>query len=611
MKGRMIFVAVLLGLGFIAVVARLYFLQVVRHDHYVELAEKQQQRVVELNPPRGTFFDRNGVKLAVSGPADSAFAVPRDVKDPYATARALAPVLDLSAVELSQKLVAAKASRRGWFVWIKRQLSRDESLAVRALELPGIGLREESKRYYPQGELAAHVVGFVGTDFHGLAGIEQSFDSEVAGKEGRRIVLRDAGGRYAVDPSLAAGEAAPEPGLDLHLTIDGTLQHLTERELARSAETYGAQAASAVLLDPRSGAILAMASYPSFDPNRFNEGANPQERWRNRVIADAFEPGSTFKIVPVSAALEANLVDPSDAFDCGMGKIVLYGVTIHDHKPFPVLSLRDVIAKSSNVGAIKVGLKVGDKRLYEQIVALGFGRKAGLELPGESPGILRPLKSWQPITKAYASFGQGIAVTPLQLAMAFAAVANGGELIKPYLVQKAGHGSELRDLHPRPEVLGRAMSASTARQVERLLEAVTMEGGTATKAAVPGYYVAGKTGTAQMADGGRYSRTDHMAVFAGIAPGRDPQLVGAVVVDRPRGDFHGGSVAAPVFGGIMKQALLYLGIRPERDPIETWPGEQRQRDLTNPLRLVQHTAPGQRPVAPAPRPASPSAGGRH
>lgn len=567
MKTRLAVLLGLLATWFVASVARLSYLQVVRHDHYVELADKQHQRVVELAAPRGTIFDRDGRELAVSGPADSVYAVPREVEDAAATARALAAVLGGSADEIRKKIDAGK----GWFAWIKRQVTPEEAARVKALDLPGIALREESKRFYPQGELAAHVVGFVGTDAKGLAGLEQEFDAEITGKVGRRIVLRDAGGRLAVDPSLAATEA--EPGADLHLTLDTELQHLAEEELAQTAEKFGSRAGAVVLLDPWTGAVLAMASYPTFNPNRFNEASDAKERWRNRVIQDAFEPGSTFKMVTMAAALGADLVDSSDVFDCGMGRIVVYGQPIRDHKPFGLLTLREVMAKSSNVGAIKVGLKAGDELLNRQIVDLGFGRKTGIELPGESPGILAPRERWQPITKAYLSFGQGIAVTTLQLATAFAAVANGGELVKPYLVASIGRGADLRRASPERTVVDRAMSPSTARQVERLLEAVTMEGGTGTKAAVPGYFVAGKTGTAQMAEKGRYSLTDHMAVFAGFAPGRNPVLVGAVVVDRPRGDFHGGSVAAPIFGGIVRQALIARGLRPERDPLERWPGE--------------------------------------
>lgn len=560
MKSRLITLLVILGLCFSGLVVRLLWLQVEQHAHFLEVAEQQQQRVVRLNPPRGTIFDARGRPLAISGPSDSIFAEPREIAkkvgDPRLVAEPLAEALGLDADELSRRL-----SGKGWFVWVARQVEPEQAEAVRELNLPGVGFREESKRFYPQGHLAAQVVGFVGTDFSGLAGLEQSFDEEIRGRGGRRVVLRDAGGHTAVDPDL--GWAVAVPGADLHLTLDGILQHAAERELAAAIETYDAVAATAVLLDPKTGAVRAMASYPSFNPNRFRDYPDAEERWRNRGLTDVFEPGSVFKMVTAAAALESKRVAIDDIFDCQMGRIQLHGVTIRDHKPFGYLDVRTVMAKSSNIGAIKMGLKAGEERLYAQILALGFGRRTGIELPGESPGLLRAREQWQPATKAYISFGQGIAVTPLQLAAAYAAVANGGTLLKPYLVQSVERDGERIDLHPEPEVVGTAMSPTTAAQLRELLEGVVRQGGTGKRAAVAGYRVAGKTGTAQMVSGGRgYSRTDHMAVFTGFAPGWDPHLVGVIVVDRPRGRYHGGEVAAPVFGAIVSQALLLEGIRP-------------------------------------------------
>lgn len=572
MSWRLGFLVGLLSLAFTGLGVRLGYLQVERHDHYLEQADKQQQRVVELAPSRGTIYDSEGRKLAISGPADSVYAEPRRIHDaegsPHDTAAALAAALGLTAEEQAD-LAERLENRTSWFTWVKRQVSPEEAERVRALELTGVGFREEAKRFYPQRELASQVVGFVGRDFSGLAGLELTYDKTVSGQGGHRVVLRDAGGRFALDPELGWGET--HPGRDLRLSIDGTLQYLVERELARAVEEYGAQAASAVLMDPHTGAIRAMASYPTFDPNRVSEYA-PEEhrrRLRNRVVEDVFEPGSVFKVVPVAAALGANLVDPADSFDCQMGRISVYGVTIRDHKAFGVLDLRQVMAKSSNVGAIKVGLLAGDERLHAQISSLGFGRRTGIELPGESPGLFRSQDQWQPVTKAYMSFGQGIAVTPLQLAVAYSAIANGGLVLHPYVVDATGRDGVWEEMRPEPEVLGRAMSAATARQLERLLEGVVAEG-TGKRAQVPGYRVAGKTGTAQMATGHGYSRTDHAAVFTGFGPGRDPALVGVVMVDRPGfGRYHGGEVAAPVFGAIMKQALMVLGIAPEVESLDS------------------------------------------
>jgi len=557
MKGRLGALLTLLALAFAGLAGRLVALQVQHHEHYLEQAEKQQQRVVHLSPPRGAIYDARGRPLAVSGPTDSLYAVPREITDPKKTALALSRALHLDARELEKKLTG-----EGWFVWVRRQLTPEEAARVRALELPGVGFKEESKRFYPQGGLAAQVVGFVGTDFSGLAGLEQTFDEKIRGEGGRRVVLRDAGGHTAVDPEFGWAEA--EAGADLHLTLDGILQHIAERELVAAAEAYGAPAGAAVFLDPTTGAVRAMASYPGFDPNRFNDAPDAPNRWRNRVIADVFEPGSVFKMVTVAAALGAGRVAMDDVFDCQLGSITLYGVTIRDHKPFGYLNLRDVMAKSSNIGAIKVGLKAGEERLYDQILALGFGARTGIELPGESAGLLRSREKWVPATRAYISFGQGIAVTALQLAVAYGAVANGGELLEPYVVEAIERDGQRTELHPAPKVVGRAMTPETARNLVELLEGVVANG-TGSRAAVPGYRVAGKTGTAQMAAGRGYSRTDHMAVFTGFAPGDGARLVGVVVIDRPRGEYHGGQVAAPVFGAIMSQALLVEGVRPERD----------------------------------------------
>lgn len=560
MRGRPTVVAVLFVLALGAVAVRLYSLQVERHDHYTELAERQQQRVVELNPPRGTLYDARGRVLAVSTPADSLYAEPPRVKDPRSTARALAGVLGMKAREIETKLATGR-----WFVWIARQLDPETARRVRELDLPGIGLREEARRYYPMGELAASVLGFVGTDPKGLTGLELAYDGEVAGRAARRVLLRDAAGRAVFDPQLSWAEA--EPGNDLYLTLDATLQHIAERELARAVEEFRARGGSAVLLDPATGAVKAMASYPPFDPNRF--GDYPAERWRNRAVAEAFEPGSTFKMVTAAAALEHNLVDPADVIDCGNGQIQLLGVTIRDHRPFGRIPFREVIARSSNVGAIRTALLVGDRRFYDMIRALGFGERTGIDLPGESPGILHPLEAWQPLSKAYAAFGQGVSVTAVQLAAAFAAVANGGLLLRPYLVEAVGRDGSREPLHAEPQVVRRAISPATARQLERLLEAVVAEGGGG-KAAVPGYTVAGKTGTAQQAGDGGYSSTHRVAGFVGFAPARRPALVAAVLIDRPTATVWGGQVAAPTFSAMMRPALLYLGVPPEREAPEAW-----------------------------------------
>ncbi|HXO19231.1 MAG TPA: penicillin-binding transpeptidase domain-containing protein, partial [Thermoanaerobaculia bacterium] len=554
-----------------AIAARLYELQVARYDHYREKARRQQQTVVELDPPRGTIYDARGRELAVSMQVDSAWADPSDLEDPAATAAALAPILGLERGPLARRL-----ARRGNFVWVARKLDPPVADAIRALRLPGIHFLPESKRYYPMRELAGQVLGYVGTDNLGLAGLELLYNRQVAGKPGRRTLLRDARRGTVVAPGLAFAD--PEPGRDLYLTLDSTIQHIAERELEKAVLDHRAKSGSLVLLDPASGAVLAMATYPPFDPNHY--GDYPAVQARNRAIMDAYEPGSTFKVVTAAAALGAGLVRPDDVFDCEMGGITLWGIRIRDHKPYGRLTFSQVIAKSSNVGMIKTALLLGDERLYRTIRALGFGRPTGIDLPGENGGILAPLAGWRPLTKAYISFGQGISVTPMQLTSALAAVADGGALLIPYVVSAVGSGETIERLHPGPAVAGRPISAETARVLGNLLEGV-VTGGTGTSAAVPGYRVAGKTGTAQKPGVGGYSHSSYVPSFIGYAPADRPAIVGVVAIDSPQGfAYYGAQVAAPAFGAVTRQVLLYLGVRPQRSPLARWPGQPAGQVLT-------------------------------
>ncbi|MDQ1346757.1 MAG: hypothetical protein QG573_126 [Acidobacteriota bacterium] len=565
MRSRLFWVLALLTLWIGAIAARLYHLQVNRHEEFARRAERQQQRVIELDPPRGTIYDARGRELAVSVEVESAFAVPREVGDARAVAAKLARVLEADSGKLERLLGADRE-----FVWVARKLDPPQARRVKDLQLPGIYFLEESKRYYPMREVGAHTLGYVGTDNHGLAGLEAMYDKVVAGKPGRRTVLRDARQGMAVPANLPS--AAPVPGNDLHLTIDAALQQIAERELAKATARYRAQSGSVVLLDPSTGAVLALASWPTFDPNRF-AAATDDER-RNRPVSDAYEPGSTFKMVTAAAALEEGLIDPEELIDCEMGGITLAGVRIADHKAFGTLAFRDIIAKSSNVGTIKTSLRLSNASFYEAIRAFGFGRTSGLDLPGESPGLLMPVARWPALAKAYISFGQGISITPLQLTLAFGAVANGGRLLEPYLVRQSGSGAGAKVHHPEPVERGRPLSPGTLAVVAELLAGVTLEGGTGKAAVVPGYPVAGKTGTAQKAEPGKgYLANEFVASFAGYAPTAHPAIVAVVVIDDPRPVYHGGEVAAPVFAAIAQQALLYLNVPPQRDHPERWPGE--------------------------------------
>ena len=559
MKLRLGLVLGIAGLWSLAIGVRLFALQVQQHEHFRDKAARQQRLVVDLEPPRGTIYDARGRQLAVSIEVDSAWADPRQVADPAAAARTIVDIVGGDGED--ERALAERLGEEREFVWVARQLDRQVAARLAAAEVPGVDFLKEYRRFYPMGQVAAHVIGYAGIDQRGLAGLEHAADPLIAGRQGTKTLMRDARRGTAASPLFGGSE--PRPGSSLHLTLDATIQHLAERELARGVIETGAKGGTLVLLDPANGDVLAMASYPTVDLNRFPEA--PAEHWRNRAILDAYEPGSTFKMVTAAAALEANRVDPADVFDCEMGGITLSGVRIRDHKPFGRLTLREVMARSSNVGAIKVGLAAGEERLAAMISAFGFGRPSGVDLPGERGGDVRPLERWWPLTKAYFSFGQGLTVTPLQLTNSFAAVANGGTLYRPRVIA-AVESPEGRIERREPEVLGRPVSAATARQLERMLEAV-VDGGTGRRAGIAGYRVAGKTGTAQKAepDGRGYSRNRFVASFVGFAPARRPRLAGVVVLDEPWPRYHGGDVAAPVFARAVEPILLYLGVAPNAD----------------------------------------------
>lgn len=577
MRGRLLLVTALVGLWMAGTALRLYDLQVLEYDKYSERAEQQQQGVVILDPPRGTIYDARGRQLAVSVEVRSLAANPREIDDPKATAKAIYEALRQDVPGLQRSKIVERLSSDRQFVWIRRKLDLPLVERVEALELEGVFTLPESKRYYPMRRLAAQVLGYVGTDNQGLAGLEYRYEDKVGSAKGKRTVVRDA--RRGIMLPLGTDIDAAKPGMDLHLTLDATIQHIVERELDRAMRTSSSKRGMVVLMDPQDGAILAMASSPTFDPNTFN--AFKAETWRNQPLTDAFEPGSTFKMVTLAAALEEGGFDPLAKIDCGMGKIFLNRVRINDHKPFGMLTTREVMAQSSNVGAIKLGRHAGTDRFYETIRAFGFGEPTEIDLPSESAGILHPRQTWSPLAPAYISFGQGISITAIQLTRAFAAIANGGFLLRPYLVRGIGHpdrdpvNGDPADGGIEPwrgrKVVGTPVSPATIDQIRDILTTVVTDG-TADAAAVPGYRVAGKTGTAEKVVKGRgYAANKYVASFVGFTPVSRPALVGAVILDEPWPLYHGGEVAAPVFSAIAQQVLLYLGVTPERDlppPVE-------------------------------------------
>lgn len=542
----------------IVIVMRLAYVQLVRHDHYVARAKQQQERTLELNPVRGSILDVRGRVLAESIAAESIYADPSAI--PRAQVKTIAKTLvSIKALGLQQKEVEQKLRGGGGFAWIARQLPLAVTAEVRKLKLTGIYFIEEHRRSYPRGTLAASVIGYAGLDGEGLAGIEHTLDEHVKGTKGKVTLLRDARrGMYLVGGD---GKNAPRNGHHVVLTIDSVVQFIAERALQKSLDRYRATGGSVIVMDPNDGAILAMASAPSFDPNRFREF--PRAAWRNRNVQDLYEPGSTFKIVTAAAGLEERVVTPSQMIDCGNGSITVGGVTIgeHDGHRYPMLSFEDVLVQSSNVGSVRVGLAVGQQRFYDWIRKFGFGQRTGVELPGEGAGLLRPTQKWSGASNASISIGQEIGVTPLQIVRAMGIIANGGLRVEPRIIERvvAEDGSTVFT-PPRKEPV-RVVSEKTAAVMNEILKNVVTRG-TGDKAALAEHVVAGKTGTAQKAGRGGYMAGKYVGSFAGYVPADRPRLVILVVVDEPRPEHYGGTVAAPVFKEVAEASLRYLGVEP-------------------------------------------------
>ncbi|MGB4598566.1 MAG: penicillin-binding protein [Trichlorobacter sp.] len=548
---RIILLASLFACGFFAVSARVFYLQVLRHEQLVKLAERQHNRTVPLVPGRGGIYDRNGAPLAVSLEMDSLYAEPQRIKDADGTATALAQILGEPRQELLKKL----NSDRG-FVWLERRLTPELADRIKQLKLAGIGFVKESKRFYPNFEVASHVLGFTGLDPEGLEGIERRYDAAILGNTGYLVTERDALGRDVALHDAVVKDASP--GRSLVLTLDKNIQYLAEKELAKAVQESGAKSGMAVVAEPATGKILAMANYPTFNPNAYNR--YPVDQLRNRSVADSFEPGSTFKIFLMSAALEEKVVRPQDLINCEGGSYSFGGRTIRDDHPQGRISVTDVLKYSSNIGSAKIGFKIGEDRYYRYLKAFGFGEKTGVDLPGETGGGLRPVSRWYGSDLATIAFGQGVSASAIQLVTAVSAVANGGLLMKPYLVERITDdaGRELQAF--QPQVVRRVISSETAANVTRMLEGVVTTGGTGTRAAVEGFRVAGKTGTAQKVDPltKGYSGTKRIASFIGFVPADKPLLTILVVVDEPSSSPYGGVVAAPAFREIAFNSLCYL-----------------------------------------------------
>ncbi len=536
-------------------VIRLFDLQIIQYVGLLERAQRQQQRTVEIAPVRGTIFDRGLHPLAMSLAVDSVYAVPAEIPKPEMVAGLLGRALGLAPGELLGRFKAFRS-----FCWVKRKVSADEASRVRELNLQGVYFQKEMKRFYPKGELAAHVLGAVGLDDNGLAGLEYSLNEAIKGQASRVLVDYDAHRQ-----SYHSTEWKGQPGKNVVLTLDENIQYIAEKALAEAVRKWHAAWGTVVVQNPKTGEILALVNEPTFDSNQYVK-SDPGAQI-NRAQGLVYEPGSTFKLVTVAAALEEKVTNPREVIDCQEGSIVLAGHVIHDHKPFGDLTVQQVLGRSSDVGAIKLGLRIGEERLYRYIRNFGFGLKTGVELPGEESGLLKPPARWSRISIGEISIGQEVGVTPLQLVTAYSAIANGGILIQPRIV----HDIFRDNTHePLPPAVGRrVVSERTAALMKQMLAEVVASG-TGTTAQLSGYSAAGKTGTAQKIDpSGRYSRSHYVSSFVGFAPVRRPAVTILVVIDSPVGAIYGTVVAAPVFRSIAEQTLSYLNV-PQDNP-SRWP----------------------------------------
>ena len=556
-RTRLVVGAVLFGVWTAGIEARLFYLQVVQYNSFLSRAQKQQMRTVTAPAKRGEILDRTGRVLAYSVDADSVFADPTEIEDPDVVASAVCRALD-ECDATDRQTMAKKLRGSGQFTYLQRKVSPDEEQRIRDLKLKGIGFLKESRRYYPNKELAAHVLGYVGLDNGGLGGLESSYDTQVKGREGKLLVQTDARQQRLYSQI----ERAATAGATLELTLDQYLQFIAERELRTGVEENRAAGGSAVIMDPNTGEILAMANYPTFNPNTY--GRVREEARRNRAVQDLYEPGSTFKIVTASAALEEHVLRPTDLIECSPGRITFGSRVIRDTHQYGTLTFTDVLVKSSNVGAIKAGMRLGPERLGQYVSRFGFGQPIAPDFRGENPGIVWSPDRLDPSALASVSMGYQVGVTAVQMASAVSSVANGGTLYEPRVVRaviKDGKRTEVEH-----KALRRTVSETTAAELTTIMEQV-VERGTATAAKIDGFTIAGKTGTAQKLVDHRYSHSDYNASFVGFLPSRKPSLAIVVVIDSPHANgYYGGTVAAPIFKRIAQESLRHLGIGPTINP---------------------------------------------
>jgi cell division protein FtsI (penicillin-binding protein 3) len=552
---RISVVAFFFSVFLVITVGKAVYLQVVCHEWLAQKAANQYEKTITIQSKRGTIYDANNRELAVSADCVSIGVNPQRIRNTEKTAEKLAGILGMDRRALRLKLIARRP-----FLWIKRQVTPKEEKAVRALKIEGIEYVSDHTRFYPNSLLGGQVVGFTGIDGRGLEGIEYYYDTFLKGKDRKLTILTDAlGGQFDAERDTDTVDS----GYNLILTLDRTIQYITEKALEEALVEFSGKSAMAVVMVPKTGAILAMANIPRFNPNSFDRFK--QDTWRNRTITDPFEPGSTMKIFSAAAAMDFGGCTPDTIFYCENGKYRIGENTVHDTVSHGWLSLRDVVKFSSNIGAIKMSQMIGAPSLHKALTNFGFGQKTGIDCAGETTGNLMPYERWSPIDVGAISFGHGIAVSAVQMAAAVSALANDGILMKPYLVQaiRDQKGEYIRRVIPQE--VRRAVPIHTAKAVKDMMQSVVEEGGTGTRAALDGYTVCGKTGTARKVRKGSYTQEAYVASFIGFVPAENPQLTIFVVIDEPQNGYYGGLVAAPVFKKIAGETLNYLNIPPKQD----------------------------------------------
>ncbi len=558
-RGRRYVLLFFLLSGFGVILFRLVSLQVLQAAELTARADRQHQKSVTLEGVRGTVTDRHGKVLAMNVEVPSIFGVPTSLDSPANAAKSLSSVLHIRRDDIEKKLRQDKH-----FVWLARKVEPEKGRRLEQLSIDGIGMVMEGRRFYPKGPLLAHVLGFVGMDGVGLEGLERRYEAQLHGEKRLTILQRDALGRTVFPKGLR--EQVPAAGYALTLTIDEVIQYIAEKELEEAVDHARAKSGTIIVMEPLSGAILAMAVSPRFDPNAV--ASLTADRWRNRALTDTYEPGSTMKVVVAAAALEERVMMPGSMLFGENGRMTVANTTIHDHEKLGWMTFTQMMQKSSNIGAAKTGILLGQQRLYRYLQAFGFGQRTDIDLPGEVAGLLKSPREWGRRSLASISMGQEVGVTPLQMVSAVSAIANDGVLMKPYVVSGVSDqkGQPVKEI--LPQVRCRVVSPATARTLTTILEGVVASG-TGTKAAIPGFRVAGKTGTAQKVDPrtGAYSSVLSVGSFVGFVPADAPRLAMIVVIDEPQGEAWGGVVAAPVFRRVGEQVLTYLGV-PRDDQVK-------------------------------------------